>query len=329
MGAYEQADQRDGARIEFTELLTIKNKPTHALLITLLQALPWLQGLQNDPQIGRSLTSLLDKSKRLGERIFSVRRTLRRHAQSIQLPAATLTIRAFGRPEISVSGRTIAMSDWRTKSVRDLFFYFLFRQDAVTKEQIGEVLWPEIVDPQALKARFKDEIYRLRRAAGRNAIVFDEVYYRFNRTLDYEYDVEAFESYLTRASKTKDNVKRIEWYQKAVDLVHGPYLSEVDAAWAIEERERLGQMYISALEELAHLYLDANQLDRCLSICQLALAQNRYHEEIYQVEMRAYAALGDRASIVRRYQASKNALEEGLGIPPSQETESLYRDLTA
>jgi two-component SAPR family response regulator len=159
--------------------------------------------------------------------------------------------------------------------------------------------------------------------------VFDEVYYRFNRTLDYEYDVEAFESYLTRASKTRDNAKRIEWYQKAVDLVHGPYLSEVDAAWAIEERERLGQMYVSALEELAHLYLDANQLDSCLSICQLALTQNRYNEEIYQMEMRAYAALGDRASIVRRYQASKAALKEGLGIPPSQETESLYRDLTA
>jgi two-component SAPR family response regulator len=159
--------------------------------------------------------------------------------------------------------------------------------------------------------------------------VFDEIYYRFNRTLDYEYDVEAFESYLTRAHKARDTSKCIEWFQKAVDLVGGPYLNEVDAEWAAEERGRLGQMYVSALEELAHLYLDANQLDRCLSICQLALAQNRYNEEIYQVEMRAYAALGDRASIVRRYQASKSALEEGLGIPPSQETESLYRDLTA
>ena len=41
---------------------------------------------------------------------------------------------------MSVNGRTLAMSDWRTKSVRDLFFYFLFRQEAVTKEQLGEVL---------------------------------------------------------------------------------------------------------------------------------------------------------------------------------------------
>jgi LuxR family maltose regulon positive regulatory protein len=328
-GAYDQAGQREKARIEFNELLTMRNKPTHALLITLHQAFSCLQGLQNDAQIGRSLSNLLEKSKQLSERIFSVRRTLRRHAQIIQLPAASLTIRAFGHAEVSANGRIIAMSEWRTKSVRDLFFYFLFRQDAVTKEQIGEVLWPEITDAQALKARFKDEIYRLRRAAGRNAIVFDEVYYRFNRTLDYEYDVEAFESYLNRARQARDLAKRIEWFKKAVELVHGPYLSEVDAIWAAEERERLGLMYVSALEELAHLYLDTNQLDKCLAICQLALAQNRYNEEIYQVEMRAYAVLGDRVSIVQRYQASKTALKEGLGISPSQETEALYRDLTA
>jgi LuxR family maltose regulon positive regulatory protein len=327
--AYNQAGQIENARTEFRELLAMRNKPAHAILITLHQASRYLKDFQNDPQIGKSLGGLLDKSRRLGERIFSTRRTLRRHARFIQLPAASLTIRAFGRAEVKVNGRSIAMSDWRTKSVRDLFFYFLFQQEAVTKEQIGEALWPEITDPQALKARFKDEIYRLRRAAERNAILFDEIYYRFNRTLDYEYDVEAFESYLTRARKTKDDIKSIEWYQKAVDLVHGPYLSEVDAVWAVEERERLGQMYVSALGELAHLYLDVNQLDRCLSICQMALTQNRYNEEIYQVEMRAYAALGDRAAIVRRYQASKAALEEGLGISPSEETEALYRELTA
>jgi DNA-binding SARP family transcriptional activator len=99
--------------------------------------------------------------------------------------------------------------------------------------------------------------------------------------------------------------------------------------WAVQERERLRQIYTSALADLAQLYLDINQLDRCLATCQLALTQDRYNEAIYQLEMRAYAALGDRASIVRRYNACKAALMEGFGISPSQETEALYRDLTA
>jgi ATP/maltotriose-dependent transcriptional regulator MalT/DNA-binding SARP family transcriptional activator len=329
MAAYEQAGQRENAKLQFRELMTIRNKSTHVLLITLHQASTWLKVLQNDPEIGRNLAGLLDKSFQLSERIISVRRALRRHARSIQLPAASLTVRAFGRAEVSVNGRVIPMSEWRTKSVRDLFFYFLFRQEALTKEQIGEVLWPETNDPQTLKARFKDEIYRLRRAVGRNAIIFDEVYYRFNRTLDYEYDVEAFESYVARARKTRDTERNIEWYQKAVDLVQGTYLSESDSSWVVEERERLGQMYESALEELSRLYLNTNQLDQSLSIGQIALSQNRYNEDIYQLQMRAYAALGDRAAVVRCYQMCRAELYEGLGIPPSPETEALYQDLTA
>jgi two-component SAPR family response regulator len=328
IATYEQAGQIENARTEVREILGLRTKSSHAILIALHQAFPYLKALQNDLQVGKSLSGLLDKAKHLRERIVSVRRTLRRHAQSIQMPIASLTIRAFGRAEVSVNGRVIAMSDWKTKSVRDLFFYFLFRQEALTKEQIGETLWPEVPSSQGLKARFKDEIYRLRRAVGKNVVVLDEIYYHFNRTLDYEYDVEAFESYLARAGKTRDVGKRIEWYQKAVDIVQGPYLSEVDALWAVEERERLGQLYVSALEDLARLYLDSNQLERCLAVCQQALAQNRYNEAIYQFEMQAYAALGDRASIVRQYQACKIALEEGLGLLPSQETESIYRELT-
>jgi ATP/maltotriose-dependent transcriptional regulator MalT/two-component SAPR family response regulator len=326
---YNEAGLGEHARNELRDCLTtVGNLPDHGLLVTIRQTEKWLSSLQNDIQIGKPLRSLLEKSQKLTLELPAIRRKLRRHAQSIQMPAASMKIRAFGRPEVSVNGRNIAISDWQTQSVRDLFFYFLYNQEAVTKEQVGAALWPEIEDPQTLKTRFKNEIYRLRRAAGREVIVFEDEYYRFNRNLDYEYDVEAFDSHLTRARKTRNIHERIQNFQKAVDLVQGVYLQDVDIEWVSNERERLRLEYLSALEELAKLYLDANQLERCLSICHLALEQDRYNELIYQLEMRAYAAMGDRSSIVLRYQACRSALQDGLGISPSEETESTYQELT-
>ncbi len=258
--AYGQAGELENARSELQEILSIGPDPDHALLAVIHHAIPWLKNLQADPLIGRQLNTFFEKAQRLGMKLPATRRTLRRHASFIQVPSASLMIRAFGNPEVSVNGRVIAMSDWRTQSVRDLFFYFIYSQEAVTKEQAGIALWPETRDAQSLKARFKNEIYRLRRAVGREVIVFEDEYYRFNREMDYEYDVEAFDSHIQRAHKTADASTRIEHLQKAVDLVHGPYLADVDADWAVPERERLGVAYTSALEELAYLYLNANQL---------------------------------------------------------------------
>jgi len=325
--AFQKVGEIDNARVEIQTILGTGFPPDHTLLVAIRQALPWLSDLRNDPSIGRQLGKLIEKSQQLDANLPSIRRTLRRHARFIQVPSAFLYIRTFGNPEVTVNGRAIQMSDWRTQSVRDLFFYFLHKQESVTKEQVGAALWPETRDTQALKARFKNEIYRLRRAVGRDVIVFEDEYYRFNRQMDYEYDVDAFDSHILRAHKTKDANVRIEHLQKAVDLVQGDYLADVDAEWVSPERERLGQVYESALVELAYLYLDTNQLPDCLSVCQLALKHNRFQEEIYRTEMRAYAALGDRSAVARRYRACRSAME-ALGIPPSEETERLYLELT-
>ena len=324
--AYCQTGEHERAAAVIQEILSAGTSPDHALMVLLCKVSQWLKPLLVNPLVGRRLNSLVEKAQRNRNKLPVIRRNLRRHASFIQVPSASLVIRAFGNPEVSVNGKTVQMSDWRTQSVRDLFFYFLHSQEAVTKEQLGAVLWPEIPTVQALKARFKNEIYRLRRAVGRDVIIFDDEYYRFNHQLEYEYDVEAFDSHIARARKTADVNNRIEHLRKAVDLVHGPYLADVDAEWTILERERLWHSYGTALDELAYLYLDANQLENCLLICQKALQRNRFHEAVYQIEMRAYAILGDRSAVAHRYQTCRAAMAE-LGIQPSAETERTYREL--
>jgi ATP/maltotriose-dependent transcriptional regulator MalT/two-component SAPR family response regulator len=324
---YAQAGSQEQARDEFNELLESKDKVDHALLIAIHQAATWLRILQADPGGTRAFVSVMELSNRLSERIPGVRRSLRRLAQSIQFRTANLKIRAFGRAEVAVNGRAVNVSDWRTQSVRDLFFYFLYVEEPQSKEQIANILWSEIESPQGIRKRFKEGIYWLRRAVGRSTILFEDESYRFNRDLDYEYDVEAFESYLKHAQKARDIIDRIGFYRRAVELVEGPYLSESDADWVLLERERLGRLYRSALDELAQSYLDTNQLQDCLETCKVALGQDQFNEFIYQLEMRAHAALGDRASVARRYQEYKALLANELGLEPSAETEQIYREL--
>lgn len=326
--AYCKAAEKERAVVELQEILNDDAVLDHTLLVVFHHVLHWLSDLQTDSIIGRRLGRLLEKVKRFRNKLPIIRRNLRRHASFVQIPSANLSIRTFGNPEVSVGGRVVQMSDWRTQSVRDLFFYFLHNHEAVTKEQVGVALWPETPSAQAVKARFKNEIYRLRRAVGRDVIIFDDEYYRFNHQMDYEYDVEAFDSHIRRANKTAEKTKRIAHLKKAVDLVHGPYLADVDAEWAAPERERLWQAYGTAMEELAYLYLDTGRMEECLQICQLALKRDRFQEVIYQVEMKAYAILGDRSTVARRYQACKLAMGE-LRIPISGETERLYRELTS
>ena len=99
--AYCQADRREDALNEIREILDKGTNLEHAFLIVLSQAGPWFKDLQNDPQLGRQLGSLLDKAHRLSRKLPSIRRTLRRHAQSIQIPSAGLRIRAFGPCEVT------------------------------------------------------------------------------------------------------------------------------------------------------------------------------------------------------------------------------------
>jgi two-component SAPR family response regulator len=152
-------------------------------------------------------------------------------------------IQGFGRAQVMAGEKLLTMADWQTQSVRDLFFYFMTTKQPLTKEQIVAVFWPEVEEPSRLKMRFKNDIYRLRRAVGSEIILYENDLYSFNRALDYEYDVEAFEDFLFQAKLTNEPKTRIELIQKAVSLVQGQFLEDIYADWAIPERGYINQEF--------------------------------------------------------------------------------------
>lgn len=321
---YQLGDQAGASKI-LQDLLGNKRRIPHIVLANAHHARAWLEGLQAIPEA----RELFTKADRLAETMPGIRRQLRRQAHVLQTPVAHLSILAFGQASVSIGGKLLTRADWQTQSVQEFFFYLLTNPKPMTKEQIGEALWHGVYEPAKLMLRFKNDIYRLRKAVGQEAIFYKDNYYSFNRKLDYEYDVEAFESYITKARTEENADEKIALFHKAIDLVKGPYLADIYTDWAIYERQRLNQKYLNALSTLGDLYLNNAQPEKALEICQRAIDYDPAFETSYKVMMQIYHHLGNRDSIVRIF----TNLEEIVAHKPEQkiskELEELFNRLTA
>ncbi|MBX3036192.1 MAG: tetratricopeptide repeat protein [Anaerolineales bacterium] len=309
-------------------LSTVRGKIFHPAIVAAYQAREWLEDLQSGTNPSRTVRELITGAEKFAKEIPPTRRQVKRQSNVIPPSAPKFNIQAFGNAMVYVDGKPLTKSDWQTQAVRDLFFYFLSIHKPMTKEQIGELLWPDTYESAKLNLRFKNDMYRLRKAVGQNVIVYENDFYRFNHHLDYEYDVEAFEKFIANAQKSQDTKRKIDLYQKAVDLVQGPYLNDVYADWVMPERIRLEQVYLNSLIELANLYQANGQPEHVIRVYEKIVELEPSNETACQIAMQAYHRLKNRPAIMRMYQACKEALKTGLGLELSHETEELYRKLT-
>jgi two-component SAPR family response regulator/Flp pilus assembly protein TadD len=300
----------------------------HPLVVAGREAKFLLEAAQGDPTLGRQAARLLRQVVEFERNIPALRRCLRRQASAIPFAPPRLIIQALGKTQVTLDGKVLTNADWQVKGARDLFFYLLAHPDGKSKEALGAVFWPDD-SPGQLKLQFKNTIYRLRRALGGDVVLLDEEtdYYRFNQELDYEYDVETFWKNIRQAQTAAGPEERAAAYQEAFRLYEGDYLPDVEGTWAWPERERLRDVYMAALLELAESFLAGGDYKTTLAYCRSALAQDPCLEEVHRLAMRAHAALGNRADVVRQFEACRQSLLAELNVPFSPQTEKLYQTL--
>ena len=328
-GTYNSNNKRNDAIHKIKAIFKDRSRIGHPVLVFVQQIRPWLKGLQSDAEVGYAVQNLLTKADQIKKEMPGIRRRIRRLAQITEISGEKLIIQGFGRAQVRVGEKVLTMSDWQTQSVRDLFFYFMTMEQPLTKEQIGAVFWPDVEEPSRLKMRFKNDVYRLRRAVGSEFILYENDLYSFNRALDYEYDVDAFEGFLFQAKLTNDPKIRIELFQKAVNLVQGHFLEDVYATWVIPERERIEQQLLSALLDLADLLKNDNQFYAALNAYQQAIDHDPTFEIAYLLAIKLYIQLNDRVSAIRLYDAYTEMMNRELDLPPSPEMEAVYKRLVS
>lgn len=325
--SYLQNKDASAARQKINELINSETRNKYPIVVFIRQTQAWLEALKNDLAVGNALHDLLNRAIKVDQEFPEIRRRVRRLAQRVEIPDAKLTIQAFGRPQVRVGIKTLTLSDWQTQSVHDLFFYFLTREQPMTKETIGLAFWPDIEDPARLKVRFKNDLYRLRRAVGKDIILYDNELYSFNHTSDYEYDLEAFNGYLYQAELVQDESKKIELLQSAVDLVNGHFLEGVDAAWVIPRREQVNRQIISVFLTLGNLLKNNHLVNEAIEVYQRAIHHDHTNEESYLMTLKMYNQLNDRVNALRLYENYVEMMNDELDLPPSPEMEAVYKNL--
>ena len=326
--AYGQLGNHDMLFKHLLKILGCLNDeyPPTLLIATANRYYDPLVKLRNFDYVEGQLENLFNHITNFWNTLPDLRRYLRQHALAVLFAPAVLHIRALGKMQVRVNKRLITNSDFQTQAARDLFFMLMAHPEGLNKEEIGAIFWPE-ANARDIKFRMKNTLYRLRHAVGKDVILLDQDHYRFNNTIDYEYDVELFLKENALALKAKDPLHKLSHFREAAKLYKGPFSPEIGETWVYPVRESLQQICINILLETAEIYLDMANYDLALEFCQRALSIDNCLELAYRLSFRIYAAMGDRAAVVKQYSRCCEVLEREINTKPSLQTETLYLEL--
>ena len=91
--------------------------------------------------------------------------------------------------------------------------------------------------------------------------------------------------------------------------------------------EGLRQELALALERLVHGYSAQGAYERAIPYGRRWVALDPLHEPAQRQLMQLYALAGQRAAALRQYTECARILEAELGLPPAEETTSLYEQI--
>jgi DNA-binding SARP family transcriptional activator len=212
-------------------------------------------------------------------------------------PMRSLDVRLLGRFEVAVDARWLAASAWEHRRAEDLVkLLALSPGHRLTRDEVVEALWPHL-GAKAGVANLHKAAYYTRKALG------------WSEAIVVRHGVVA----LAPEDRVETDVERLAtgggWDDDVPELLPEDRYEE----WTFPHRDRLAGMRTAALRRQGR-WADLLRIDPA-------------DEEVTRALMRERAAVGDRAGAVRQFRRLREALAQ-IGLTPSEESLSLYRDLT-
>ncbi len=253
-------------------------------------------------------------------------------------PGYQLRVQALGSFRAWRGIAEITPAQWQREKARRLFLLLAtHRRSMLDREQILEMLWPD-VDPSIALRDFKVALSTLcrvlepeRKPGSESAfIVRDGTLYGLRPGADIWIDADEFARRVAEGDRwyPRDPQAALEHYRAAVNIYRGDYLEEYPyEEWCSEEREYLLTLYLRTASRLAHLLADRQAWEEVIEVCQRILARDDCWEEAYRLMMVAYDRMGNRAQALQTYFRCVQRLRDVLGVEPSETTVRLYESL--
>ena len=232
---------------------------------------------------------------------------------------ADVKIQLCGRLAITVDGERVE-AQLPGRQGRLLFGYLaLNRLRSVDRAELVEALWPDGHDGGL--APLLSKLRRVVPLDGRR-LALDDAWV----------DVEAASDALHRAESAlaQDDARRAWGPSQVAMFASGRiFLAGEEADWIDDERRRLGELHLRALEAYAGctLAIGGTELRAAVRAGRELTRLEPYRESGWRILMRALAAEGNSAEALQDYERLRTVLREELGIAPSPQTQELYREL--
>jgi len=239
-------------------------------------------------------------------------------------------IRCFGEFEVEVTGTPI--TKWRYHKVPELLAFMVGHGARVSRERIGEALWPDILWDEHLAHSLSNIAASLRRTLRRELGRSDLQILRYTRQGRYELDhqlfaidLDDFEGALRRAASAPHE-EALAAYDRAFAVYRGEFLAGLNFAWADPYRIEYRRRLVEAALRAAGIADRDGDSERAIQYFRLALQHEPTDEAACRGLMRALAASGDINSARKAYRVLTEAIQQELGDPraaPDPETRTL------
>ena len=251
---------------------------------------------------------------------------------SVNLEAGDAGLRMFllGRFELRAGGDLIIDEAWHHRNAKALLKLLALQSDrSLHREQVLEAFWASL-KPSAAAANLRKTLFDLRAEFTARQVITQVVTIADDMVIlspEISLDIDEFRS-CAQAARSSQN--RIELYEEAIAFYGGDLLVENgNEEWTEGPRRELRDLHNELLMELSQLYAAAGKLEQAAERLQRLLQADPLDEDANRLMMRLYAEAGSRQKAHRQYKTFRAALRREIGAAPSEETETLIRDILA